>query len=244
VHTRTAPAHTHREKPAGIKCSIAGLGLLALAVPPAAPAAPIPEYRALYRVAVDDVDSGFADYSLSYDAVAGEYTLIERTGKESQYVATLQFVLVNDSVEPREYRKEVRGCATCTTAVRFNWATGRVEYKNRGSRLVVRLVEHDGWSDFLETLLGLTTMLPGRRELAGFDDALSVTFLGTDEVPTQLGPVRAERSELRAAKKRDVVDELWRAPDLADVPLRRRTDSGKSTTTLELADLQGIDLPR
>ena len=93
----------------------------------------------------------------------------------------------------------------------------------------------------LEPLAGLIAFLPGRREIAGFDDVLSSESLGAADVSLSAGPMRVERLVLRG-KLEDMSLEVWRALDLADLPVRVTGPvMVRKTTTLELTELQGIE---
>ncbi|HZF29831.1 MAG TPA: hypothetical protein VE907_11975 [Gammaproteobacteria bacterium] len=217
-----------------------GLGVIALAAPPVTVAAPIPEYRALYRTIVDGA-TVTADVSLSYDSVAGEYTLGWNGVDESshEYVTTLQFQLVEDKVRPVAYRQQWDKCAACysTIALRFNWETGRVESRFHGSRNVQPLSRN-----LARDLATLVATLPGRRELEGFDDVLSADSLEMVELTTPIGPVHADRVVLRGAKQPHPDGDVWLAHELEDLPVRIDLSSGKTSMLLELAELRGIEL--
>ncbi|HSC14586.1 MAG TPA: hypothetical protein VLI71_05680 [Gammaproteobacteria bacterium] len=79
----------------------------------------------------------------------------------------------------------------------------------------------------------LVAQLPGRRELAGFDDVLTEEPLGTVEIELTVGPVQAEGRALGATE-----EALWLAPELEHLPVRIQV----SGMTLELAELTGIEL--
>lgn len=229
-----------------MRCTIAaiGLGVVALAAPPDTTAAPIPEYRALYRATVNETAAGTSEFSLSYDSSGEKYTLtIKDVDERSRtYMTALEFDLADDGVRPLAYRQEKGRCVSCTYAVRFNWEEGRAEIKYQGTRLVVP-VRRDKVAPkgLVFDLITMVAMLPGRRELAGFKGALSLESLGMVELATTVGPVHAEHLAYRGAKESDASD-LWLARELGDVPVRIELSSGKSATMLELAELRGLAL--
>jgi len=221
-----------------MKPSIAalGLGVVALSASPTSLAAPIPEYRALYRN-VDEGAPGSADVSLTYDSVAGRYTLIvtrvDAVERESE--KTLRFNLVDDKIRPLTYREEYGRCGSCTVAVTFDWDGRRYGHDSGGYQYVGLLTERDGSpSRVVRDVAMLVANLPGRRELAGgFDDVLTEKSLGTVELTTPLGSVRADG---RALRWRDAA--IWFARELDDLPVRIVAFG----VGLELAELQGIEL--
>src|SRR6185503_11657867 len=247
LHAASARRRLSRRLPGAIlarsiamsmKPSIAalGLGVVALSASPTSLAAPIPEYRALYRN-VDEGAPGSADVSLTYDSVAGRYTLIvtrvDAVERESE--KTLRFNLVDDKIRPLTYREEYGRCGSCTVAVTFDWDGRRYGHDSGGYQYVGLLTERDGSpSRVVRDVAMLVANLPGRRELAGgFDDVLTEKSLGTVELTTPLGSVRADG---RALRWRDAA--IWFARELDDLPVRIVAFG----VGLELAELQGIEL--
>src|SRR5882672_2606847 len=202
--------------------AIIGLGAAACGATPAAMAAPLPEYRAIYRP-IDQTGSRDARVSLRYDSASEEYTFIVSRFDtfDHELVTTLQFHLVDDKIQPFAYRDENRACATCTEALRFNWIDRRVEYKTRGSRHVAALTTtYEPLRTIVNDIAMLVTMLPGRRQLEGFEDLVSIRPLGTVELATTLGSVHVEGHALHGTT-RSVV---WLARELEDLPVRTLGD--------------------
>ena len=227
-----------------MKSSIAviGLGVVALtafAAPPAASAAPIPEFQASYS-AVDETAASSADVSLSYASVAGKYTLVvkrvDKTAREIEM--TLRFDLVDDRVRPLTYRSRDSRCSSCTLTVSFDWDAGRFHRNTRGRDSVGSLIARDGSPNGLVGDVAVfVAMLPGRRGLAGFDNALTVKSLGTVELATALGPVHAEGRALQGPPEAT----FWLARELEHLPVRIQAFS-LSFATVQLVELRGIDL--
>jgi hypothetical protein len=228
-----------------VKSWVAAIGLgvvalIALAPPSATRAAPIPEYRASYR-AIDETAASSADVSLSYDSVAGSYTLVvkrvDKTAREIE--TTLRFDLVDDRVRPLAYRSKDSRCASCTLTVRFAWDARGYHLNTRGNDSVGSLVARDGsLSGFVGDVGLLVAMLPGRRGLAGFDNALTVKSLGTVELATALGPVHADGHALQGPPEAT----LWLAQELEHLPVRIQAFSIYSFATVQIVELQGIEL--
>lgn len=224
--------------------AVIGLGvatLTALATPSAIGATPIPEYRASYR-AVDETAASSADVALSHDSVAGTYTLtvtrVDETAREIE--TTLRFDSVDDRVRPIAYREENSRCASCTITVSFDWDAGRFHYNRGGNDSVGSLIARDGSPDSLVGEIAVfVAMLPGRRALVGFDNALTVKSLGTVELATAFGPVHGEGHALQGPPEAT----FWLARELEHLPVRIQAFSPYSFATVQLVELHGIELP-
>jgi hypothetical protein len=223
--------------------TVIGLGLVALATlatPSGIRAAPIPEYRASYR-AVDEAAASSADVALSHDSVAATYTLIVKRADETarEIETTLRFDLVDDKVRPITYRAENSRCSSCTITVIFNWGAGLFHHNTRGYDSVGSLITRGGSpSTLVNQVALLVTMLPGRRGLAGFDNALTAKSLGTVELGTVLGPVHAEGHALQGPPEAT----FWLAQELEHLPVRIQAFS-RSFATVQLVELHGLELP-
>jgi hypothetical protein len=81
------------------------LAVLTLATAHPATAAPVPDFRALYRSV--DGTSASTDVSSTYDSGEGTHTLIARrvTQENREYVRTLRFKLDDERVRPLIARK-------------------------------------------------------------------------------------------------------------------------------------------
>lgn len=222
-----------------MNCSVATicLGLVAFGSPQGATSAPIPEYRAVYRITTGEAVTGSADYSLSYDAAAATYTLeakqFDEKSRQSGMTRKLEFVLVENGIRPLAYRREKGSCVACTAAVRFSWEARAAELRYKGVRRVVPL-RHD----LVDELAELVAMLPGRYSLEGFGDAISSEPLGTLVLATALGPLKTERRALRGA----VTSDVWLAQALDGLPVRIET-SARKPSLWEVTELHGIGTP-
>jgi hypothetical protein len=223
---------------AQMKSPIAVLGfvLAAIAMPPTVLAAPIPEYRALYR-AVDESDTASAEVSLSYDSVTAVYTLtferVDATARE--FLRSLRFDVVDARVRPLTYRQQNGRCMSCTLTAEFDWNERRVDYYAGGGRRRGSLAERNGTPNIVfRDVAMLVAMLPGRRELAGFYHVLAAETPSTAELVTAIGPVHAEERALRWTTDAAV----WLAPQLEHLPVRMRAFG----TALQIAELHGIEL--
>jgi hypothetical protein len=226
-----------RPRIAALASALGGLATLSAA------AAPIPEYRAAYRLdAGDEAAVGTEEVGLSYDAATGRYTL-SVTDTEHKFPARartviLTFDLVDDDVRPDTMRWEYGTCAVCTRIYLFDWARRGVEMRNRGYALRWSLSQK---TNLVIYLAGVAALLPGRRELVGFEGAYFTESDGAVELATAVGRVHAERVALRGGKDATADADLWLARELGDLPVRMesRTPS-KPAQTLELTELHGI----
>ena len=214
------------------------LGVVGFCATPPTMAQPIPEYRASYRNVVETA-AGSADATLSYDSDSRAYTYtVKRVDEEEhEVVRTLRFTLVDDRVRPSSYRQQDRRCGNCTFAARFDWDGRRVQLDQGGDQGISRFTATEvgrGRSSLIRDVAMLVAQLPGRRELAGFDDILAAEPLGTVEITTPVGPVQAEGRALHGATE----EALWLAPELQHLPVRIQAFG----MTLELAELDGIEL--
>jgi hypothetical protein len=223
------------------------LCLTALAALRAATAAPIPEYRALYRVDYnDEVAAGTEEVALSYDSAASQYTLTVKDAlvkfPQRDRVLVLTFDLLNDDVRPWSMRWETGNCATCTELYTFNWATGAVDVRRRGNRNVLPI----GLYKSLVMYLGsVVARLPGRRELASLKGVLCKDSGDQVELTTAVGVVHAERREFRGGKAYPNSDvDLWLARELGGLPVRTESRApGRRSKTMEVTQLYGIATP-
>jgi hypothetical protein len=222
-----------------MKLSVAalGLGVVGIGATPPTMAEPIPEFRALYRN-VDEAGAGSADVSSSYDSASGAYTLTVKRVDEAarEIVRTLRFTLVDDRVRPSSYRQQDRRCGSCTFAARFDWDGRRVQLDQGGDQQIARFTATEvgrGRSSLIQDVAMLVAQLPGRHELAGFDDVLAAESLGTVEITTPVGSVQAEGRAMHGATQ----ETLWLAAELAHLPVRIQAPG----LTLELADLHGLE---
>ena len=213
-----------------------GLGLVGFGVTPPTMADPIPDFRARYSN-VDEAAGGSTAVSSSYDSASGGYTLTVTTVDEAgrEVVRTLRFTLVDDRVRPSSFRQQDRRCGSrCTYAARFDWDGRRVQLDQGGDQQIARFTETEvgrGRSSLVRDVAMVVAHLPGRHELAGFDDVLAAEPLGTAEITTPVGRVQAEGRALGMEQA------LWLAPELAHLPVRLQL----SGMTLELAELNGIE---
>jgi hypothetical protein len=214
-----------------------GLGVVGFCATPPTMAEPIPEYRALYRN-VDEAAAGSADVSVSYDSASEAYTLTVKRVDDAarEAVRTLLFKLVGERVRPSSYRQQDRRCGSCTFAAKFDWDGRRVQLDQGGDQQIARFTETTvgrGRSSLVRDIAILVAQLPGRRELAGFDDVLAAESLGTVEITTTVGRVQAEGRALHG----ETEEALWLAPELEHLPVRIQAPG----LTLELAELTGIE---
>src|SRR5688572_3592524 len=187
------------------------LGVVGFCATPPTMAQPIPDYRASYRNVVENA-AGSADVTLSYDSDSRAYTYtVKRVDEEERKVVrTLRFTLVDDRVRPSSYRQQDRSCGSCTFAARFDWDGRRVQLDQGGDQQIARFTATEvgrGRSSLVRDVAMLVAQLPGRRELAGFDDVLGAESLGTVEITTPVGRVQAEGRALHGATE----EALWLA---------------------------------
>ncbi|HUL83019.1 MAG TPA: hypothetical protein VL131_12805 [Gammaproteobacteria bacterium] len=223
------------------------LCLTALAALRAATAAPIPEYRAVYRIDYNgEVATGTEEVALSYDSAAGQYTFTVKDTvvkfPKRDRVLVMTFDLVNDGVRPSYLRWETGNCASCTQLYQFNWASGAVDLRSGGYRTVFRIGRAKG---LVMSLAAVVALLPGRHELARLKGLLCKDSGDPVELATAVGVVHAQRRELRGGKEYSASDgDLWLARELGALPVRIESRApGRKSETIEVTELQGIVTP-
>ncbi len=228
----------------------------ATAAPPALEepaAATVPEYRAVYRV--DDhkrVGVGRMEIAVSHGGAPGSYEfdaqVIETKRPERPLVIQMSFRLVGERVQPLGLRMEQHtGRRPYTVGIEFDWALhdAVVRYDDRQARYSLVTLDDRGERELrlgvLEPLAAMLAYLPGSREIAGFDDVLSVQSFGAAEISLPMGSVPVERFVLRGEGE-GASWEIWRARELADLPVRFfGRVMGRRATTMELVELQGLE---
>jgi hypothetical protein len=215
-------------------------------------AAPISEYRAVYRIDhKKTVGGGRLEIAVTHDRASDSYelvaTAIEIKHPERVLVMKMPFRLVSDRVQPLELHIEDRGRPAFTAAIEFDWALHEIigRFAGRVQRFpLVAFEDRDEQGQpiaVLEPLAGLIAFLPGSREIAGFDDVLASESLGAADVSLPIGSVAVERVVLRGMLK-DTSLEVWRALDFGDLPVRVTGPAMvRKATTFELTELHGIE---